>query len=479
MDMSQDAVRKAVAAFRDGRNDEAEALCHSLVSGDIPDGEACFLLGLITNKAGRHEESLRWLRKAEPLVPPSVRLFSALGGAFRAVGDLDQAGACFTRCIQLDPGCAEAFYQLGNLCHKLRDLEKAAWLYRKATNLAPENHGFWNNLANTLRDLGRIDESLSAYDRALALRPDCSVTRANRGITLLTAGRLEEGFQEYHHRWHTLKLRPYPQPLWRGEPIPGKTLFVFAEQGLGDTLQFVRYLRLARERVGRIILECQPPLKTLLEQSRCADLVVSTGDCVPEFDCHLPLLDLPGVFRTTLDTIPAAIPYLTVEKREGLPTPASGKPKIGLAWAGNPEFQDDAVRSIPLENLDAIFRTPGASYFSLQLKIPARDEACFRASGILNPMEQVRDFADTAALVSGLDLVISVDTAVAHLAGALGRPVWMFIHRSPDWRWLLGRSDTPWYPTMRLFRQPSDGKWPAAIAQAAVALRDHLNRNIS
>jgi hypothetical protein len=236
----------------------------------------------------------------------------------------------------------------------------------------------------------------------------------------------------------------------------------------------VRYLRLARERVGRIILECQPPLKILLEQSHCADVVLASGETPPEFDCYVPLLDLPGIFRTTLDTIPADIPYLATGKEGHLPPSVPGNPKIGLVWAGNPEFQDDAVRSIPLEELAPIFKMPGASFFSFQLTIPLRDEACFRASGILNAMESVKDFSDTATIMGELDLVISVDTAVAHLAGALGRPVWMFIHRSPDWRWMLERPDTPWYPTLRLFRQPSDGKWPSVIVQAAAALRNHL-----
>ncbi len=466
-------LKEAFTAFQGGRYEEAETICRELLPDGPGDGEVFFLLGLISNKTGRHAESVQWLGQAAEIQPPSVRLFSALGGAHHAAGDLPLAAKCFAHCIQLDPGCAEAYYQLGNVCCKLRAPEKAVRLYQKATQLDPQNYKLWNNLASALRDMGRIEESLAAYDRALAICPDCPLTRANRGIALLTAGNLEEGFREYGFRWQPLELRKYPQPVWKGEPISDKTLYVFAEQGLGDTIQFVRYLRLARERAGRIVLECQASLKILLEQSHCADVIVATGETPPAFDCYSPLLDLPEVFRTTLDTIPADVPYLMAGSgEEPLTRDTVEYLKVGLAWAGNPDFQNDDMRSIPLRELSLILNVPGVVFFSLQLNVPACDQAHFRSlPNMVGVSERIKDFRHTAAIINQMDLVVSVDTAVAHLAGALAKPVWTFICRSPDWRWMLNRTDSPWYPTMRLFRQPQSGSWQPAIAQAAAELQ--------
>lgn len=472
MKSTLEALRAASDAHDAGRLGEAESICLNLLPTAPENSEVFFLLGMISHKNGRHEESVKWLRRSAELQPPSVRIFSALGGAYNAAGDLSHAAEFFARCLQLDPRCAPAYYQLGNVCYKMRDRERAAWLFRKSAEFDPRNHKVWNNLANSLRDLGRLEESIAAFDRALEIRPDCPETRVNRSIALLTAGQLELGFREYEWRWQTLEPRKYPQPVWKGEPIAGKTLFVFAEQGLGDTIQFIRYLPQARERAARVVLECQTPLKSLLEASGCADIIIACGEPPPAFDYYVPLLDLPGIFHTTLETIPATIPYLFAPPGGSLPATPAGNLKVGLVWAGNPELRDDAARSIQLEALAPLLQTPNVSFFSLQLGIPARDESFFRSLvNMANMAGQLRTFQDTAGVINGLDLVVSVDTAVAHLAGALGKPVWTFIPASSDWRWLLDRTDTPWYPTMRLFRQPQTGDWQPAILRLAQALR--------
>jgi len=466
-----DELQRAFAAFESGRPDEAEQLCRQLLDTPRPPGEVFFLLGLLANHSGRHAESLTWLERAAQTMPPSVRLWSALGGACRAVGDLPRAGEYFTRCLQLDPHCLAASLQLGDVCYDLHKMDLAAPLFRRATEQDPASLPAWTKLANSLRNLGDLDAALAAYARALALAPNDPVLHANRGRTLLAAGRLAEGFREFQFRWEPLGLRHYPQPVWDGAPMPGKTLFVFAEQGLGDTLQFVRFLPLARERVGRLVFECQPPLQSLLQAAACADHLLATGETPPPFDAYVPLLHLPAIFQTTLEAIPAAVPYLITPARTALPAAPAGNLRVGLAWAGNPALRDDAIRSIPLDQLAPVLAVPRVSFFSLQWKIPARDEACFRASPLVNLMEAVKDFADTAALVQHLDLVISADTAVAHLAGALGRPVWTLLPASPDWRWLLHRADTPWYPTMRLFRQAERNQWAQPVTRVAETLR--------
>jgi len=464
-----EALQQAFDAFEAGRIQEAEQRCRELET-DQPPGELCFLLGLIANKSGRHRESVEWLEAAAGKLPPSLRVLSALGGACHAAGNLRRAAECYALCLQMDPRCGKTYHQLANVSYELREFALAAPLYRRALELDPENFALWNNLANTLRNLCELDDALAAYVRALAGRPDDPVIHANRGRTLLAAGRLDEGFREFEFRWQPLGLRTYPQPVWKGESLPGKTLFVFAEQGLGDTIQFARYLRLARERVGRVVLECQPPLKSLLEHSRCADLIVAPGDDTPAFDVYAPLLHLPSIFRTTVETVPANVPYLRPPVAQKLAEVPADQLKVGLAWAGNPAFLDDVIRSMPLADLEGVFRIPGITFFNLQFKMPARDEAVFRSSPLVNSMEFVKDFGDTAAIISQLDLVISVDTAVAHLAGALGKPVWNLLGMPPDWRWMLHRRDTPWYPTMRLFRQAKAGEWRPVVAEVVKEL---------
>ncbi len=319
-----DDLQPAFRAFESGQVDAAEQLCRPLLDALNPPGELFFLLGLIANKTGRHAESVTWLDRAAQTMPPSMRLWSALGGACQAAGDLPRAGEFFARCLQIDPDCLDARLALGDVCYQLRKMDLAAPLYRRAAALAPDNVAPWTKLANTLRQLGQTEEALGAYDRALAITPDDPVVRANRGRTLLAGGRLAEGFWEFEFRWEPLGLRRYPQPVWNGEMLPNRTLFVFAEQGMGDTLQFVRYLPRARERVGRVVLECQPPLQSLLAHSRCADQVIAMGAETPPFDCYVPLLHLPAIFQTSLETVPAEVPYLTPATTRALPETPPG-----------------------------------------------------------------------------------------------------------------------------------------------------------
>jgi hypothetical protein len=245
--------------------------------------------------------------------------------------------------------------------------------------------------------------------------------------------------------------------------MPGKTLFVQAEQGLGDSIQFVRFVKLARARVGRVILECQKPLKRLFEQCGCADMVTAVGEQPPPFDAHVALASLPGIFHATPETI-IGKPYLSVRPREVFFKNPGSQIKVGLVWAGNAGYGRDAERSIQFEQLLPILKIKNVAFFSFQTPLPARDEAGLKNHPeIANLENRLNDFLDTAALVAGMDLMISVDTAVAHLAGALGKPVWLLLPFASDWRWLLERSDTVWYQTMRLFRQRNKGDWHSTI----------------
>jgi len=350
-------------------------------------------------------------------------------------------------------------------------MELAAPLYRRAAGLDPQAVYAWRKLADTLRNLGELDEALAAYDQALSISPGDPVIHANRGRALLAAGQLDEGFHEFQFRWEPMGLRHYAAPIWAGESLPGKTLFVFAEQGMGDTLQFVRFLPQARKRVGRLILECQPPLRSLLGHSQCADALVVSGEEPPPFDCYVPLLHLPAIFHVTLDTLPATVPYLSFGATATLPITPGEYLKVGLVWAGNPALRDDPIRSLRLSQLAGLFDIPGVRFYNLQWHLPEHDKDYFCNAPLINVMEGVKSFETTAAIMDRLDLVISVDTAVAHLAGALGKRVWTLLPDSPDWRWLLHRNDTPWYPTMRLFRQSQGGGWEPVVAEVAEELK--------
>jgi Tfp pilus assembly protein PilF len=476
MQRVQAELRQAFDAFEDGHLEVAIQLCNTLLASPETSGELYFLLGLIANKRGHHAESVEWLGRAAQTMPPSLRLWSALGGAWQAAGDLPRAGEYFTRCLQLDPQCQEACLRLADVCYELRKMELAAPLYRRAAGLDPQAVYAWRKLADTLRNLGELDEALAAYDQALSISPDDPVIHANRGRTLLAAGQLDEGFHEFQFRWEPMGLRHYAAPIWAGESLPGKTLFVFAEQGMGDTLQFVRFLPQARKRVGRLILECQPPLRSLLGHSQCADALVVSGEEPPAFDCYVPLLHLPAIFHVTLDTLPAAVPYLSFGATATLPITPGEYLKVGLVWAGNPALRDDPIRSLRLSQLAGLFDIPGVRFYNLQWHLPEHDEDYFCNAPLINVMEGVKSFETTAAIMDRLDLVISVDTAVAHLAGALGKRVWTLLPDSPDWRWLLHRNDTPWYPTMRLFRQPQGAGWEPVVAEVAEELKSETRR---
>jgi hypothetical protein len=342
--------------------------------------------------------------------------------------------------------------------------------------LQPERADFYSNFGNGLNQGGWLDEAEAVYRRALLIAPDLNDARFNLSLLLLLTGRLREGWPGYEARWNTPQLvkerRSFSAPQWRGEAAPGKTLLLHGEQGFGDSIQFCRYAALAQARGLRVVLEIQQPLHRLSKSLAGCDLVLARGDPLPEFDFHCPLLSLPLAMGTdSLADIPAPIPYLRPDP-DAVALWAgriSDGFNVGLAWAGAPRAESpaqaafDRRRSLPHETLAPILAISGIKFFSLQ-------KGYLAGSGMMDFMAEMADFADTAALIANLDLVISVDTAIAHLAGAMGKPVWLLNRLDTDWRWLTERSDTPWYPTMRIFRQRSGGDWDGVVAEVADAL---------
>jgi hypothetical protein len=348
----------------------------------------------------------------------------------------------------------------------------------RAVAMVPNDAEAHNNLGNVLKDMARAQDAVAAYGRAIELRGDFALAHWNRALARLSLGLYADGFAELAWRWRwggfPSKPRNYAQPLWDGSDLAGKTIYLYPEQGLGDTIQFVRYAILARERGAQVIVEAPYELAPLLSRTNIADIVTTGGVHAADlkFDCHAPLLDLPHHFATTLDTIPAPLAYLAADSsRVGVlraGTRGTGGLRVGLNWAGNPNSPVEKFRSLPLDELWPFADLDDVDWICLQ-KGPGGDMLP-RPVGIGLIETGEGSLGDTAALISGLDLVVTTDTAVAHLAGALGVPTFVLLHHAPDWRWLLGRADSPWYPSMRLFRQGKPGDWGPAIAEAAAAV---------
>lgn len=472
MNAYQQVLKLAFELHNAGRHGDAEAVCRVLLVQDAGDGQLQFLLGMVLQRLGRSQEALGYLERAAELQPRSARVLNGLGFIHLSLRNYERAVENYGRAIELGQQTPDTFYSMGNACHQLGEVERAIPLFQKAVELNPKDGASWNNLGKCLKDANRLEESIVAYNHAVAVAPDYALAHYGRAVTLLAAGRLPEGFPEYE-KWsrHRKPATEFSQPVWQGEPIPGRTLFLYAEQGIGDAIQAARFLPAVRARAGRVILECRPELKRLLAHSGCADVVLAHGESIPEFDCYASAVSLAAILGVTVDTIPGCTPYLKTPAAPALPPSPAGHLKVGLAWAGNPDHHNDAARSLPLEALAPLFQVPGVTFYNLQKTVRDRDQAYLRSlPALVNAGAGFKDIFDAAAGVAGLDLVIAVDTAMAHLAGALAKPVWLLLPFSPDWRWFLDRTDTPWYPTMRLFRQAQRGQWGPVVRQAAEEL---------
>jgi tetratricopeptide (TPR) repeat protein len=458
-----------------GRIDEAADCYVQAIRLENDHAGALNNLGILLHGAGRHDEAIELYRRAIATEPKNAPTRMNLGAALIELGRPDEAAAELEAAQRLAPKDPKVALNLGNARQAQGRLDEAIAIYRSLLKTQPDNPEAQVNLGRALTESGRPHDSLACYAAALAQAPDLPGARFNEGISHLLLGDLPRGWDGFAWRWRADAVPPHglPGPAWDGAPLEGARLLVHAEQGLGDTIQFARYLKdLAARGAGSVTLLCQPPLVGLLGRVAGVTSAVGPDRPLPDWDLRVPLLELPRLFGTTNETIDGAVPYLPVEPariaawRERL-----AGPSIGLVWQGRRTHRNDRNRSLPAASLAPLLARRGHNFVSLQKDAGPGDLAMLAGAGPITDLgEAFADFEELAAAVAALDLVITVDTAIAHLAGALGRPVWILLPYAPDWRWQLDRRDSPWYPTARLFRQTKPGGWSAPIAEIATRL---------
>jgi tetratricopeptide (TPR) repeat protein len=504
--------RQALSAFQQGHLDKAERLCAGILEYRLDDFDALQLLGLLNLQRRRPTEALGFLSKALKVNSTSADAMSNLGLALHAGGSFEEAVAIYRNALVLAPGHPEILYNLGNACLELGRIDEALASYDDALAKNPGHVGTLVNRGNAFVRLNRPADAINSYDQALAAMPghpqiltnrghalrrldrpaaaltdfDAALAKApefpeahfEAGMTRLSLGDFG-GWKQYEWRWKTGtfagRRRQIRRPLWLGDaPVDGKSILLHAEQGFGDTIQFIRYAPLLAGRGAKVVCEVQAELQALLSQLDAID-VVAAGEPLPGFELHCPLLSLPLAFGTTAETIPASVPYLAAPAdrlaywRDRLPR----GPRAGFVWSGSPSHKNDANRSIPLATLAALFEDAPLACVGLQTELRDADgEALQRLPNLLHIGAELRDFADTAAVIALLDVVVSVDTAVAHLAGALGKRVVILLPHAADFRWMRDRDDTPWYPTAKLIRQRAFGDWGSVVTRVAAELRN-------
>ena len=443
LDLNQ-IFKLAVQHHQAGRKDQAEGLYRQMLAQNPNDPNALQLMGTLALESGHAEEAVDMIGRALKAFPKAAEIHSNMGLALRSLGRNDEAIAEFEMAISLKP-------QL------------------------PEVYG---NLGSAFMAQGRLEEGMAMCRKTLSMKGDVPEAHVNLAIMLLLRGEWKEAWPHFEWRWarHLKRIRPnFIQPEWDGGDLHGRMILLRAEQGYGDSIQCIRFAKLVANRGGRVIVACPEGVVKLLRNVEGVGQLLDDRDTLPLFDVWCSMLSLPRVMGTTLETIPGGVPYLKAD--QGLAAKWASRMgerkgvKVGLVWAGRPQHVNDRNRSISLKAMAPLAKVPGVSLYSLQ-KDEAREQLKSAPEGmeLVDWTEELQEFTDTAALIENLDMVITVDTAVAHLAGAMGKTVWLLLPFVPDWRWLLEREDSPWYPTMRLFRQKRGGDWESVIGQVAEEL---------
>ena len=472
---AQRALDNAIRCHQAGRLSEAEDLCRRALKSHPQNADILNLLGLIACQTGQPRQAMHWISQAIALNHRNPDYHANQGQACRDLAKFTEAVQAYHTALQLRPDHAPTLFKLGQV---LRDLDRPAeaeQCYRQSIALDHDHPEICVELGIALLDQGRVAEAQSWFEAAAHLNPDLAEAHWHYAQTLLLEGDYSNGWREFEWRWqwsgYGTPRRRFPQPSWQGEALHGKTILLSSEQGPSEIIQFIRYAPLVAQRGGRVLFECPKPLVPLLQTVSGIDQLVVAGEALPPFDIYAPLLSLPSLFQTTLTTVPASVPYLRATAKAALPRSPADRPKqhIGIAWASDPPA---ARPDLGLQHFAPLLALPGCEFYNLQTG-PARAEFD-RFSQLPNWHDlsrQIRDWPHLAAFIQQLDLIITPDAPAAHLAGALGKRAWVLLPLAPSWRWLLRREDSPWYPTLRLFRQTQAGEWTDVVDRIAAQLR--------
>ncbi len=445
-------------------------------------------LGKAYHVQGDIDRAIQTYEEAATLKPDTADLYFFMGNALLDQFRIDEAITCYKKAISLDPDHSETYINLGNGFHSQDNFDEAIACYKKAIKINPDFAEAHNNLGKVFADRLSLDKAILHYQNALKLKSDYAEAHFNYSTALLLSEDLKQGFKEFEWRFkksgrNTIYPHELKNPRWDGSPFRGKRILVHSEQGLGDTIQFIRYLPLVKAKGGTVIFEVRESLYTLLEAFPGVDQIETfsfTKKCIVPHDFHIPLMSLPKLFGTTLKTIPAKNPYIHAApcktNKWKVRIGETGY-KVGIVWTGSPTFEASHLKACSLKHFARLAEIQEVQLLGLQ-KGDAATKYCRipETARIDNLGPELKDFSDTAAVIENLDLVISIDTSVAHLAGAMGKPVWTLLPFSPDWRWMLGRDDSPWYPSMRLFRQPEPGDWDSVFLQVETELKAILKQ---
>ena len=505
------ATNLAVTLHQTGDLAEAETYYQRAIEIDPNCAQAQNNLGILLQDRGNTASAVSCFQKAIALNPIYVKALSNLGATFQQQGELSSAIGCFQqalsvnanyvpalvnlgvamqakcqpaeaqklydRSIEAEPNNPTGHYHLGTLCLGVGEIEQAIYSLERAISLQPNYVEALNNLGSAVEQLGDVSRAILCYSQALEIDPNCAKAHFNLALVLLLTGDLPRGLAEYEWRWETnqakqLQRLNFDRPIWDGSDLNGKTILLRSEQGLGDAIQFVRYVAIVQQKGGKVVISCYQELKRLFKQIPGIQQVIVRIEELPDFQVQAPLMSLPHILGTNLDNIPANVPYLAAPPNWQFSLDGDANFKVGIVWAGSSEHLKDFARSSDLRYFLKFLDIPGVSFYSIQKQLSAAERTLLTQISVTDLSDNLNDFADTAAVISQLDLVISVDTAVAHLAGALGKPVWILLSFMPDWRWLLEREDSPWYPTARLFRQQTLGDWEGMCDRVKTALQE-------
>jgi tetratricopeptide (TPR) repeat protein len=483
---------EGTSCLRQGRYDEAQFYLRESLRMQPDDPDTLNNLGTVVWLLGRADEAEGYYRCAFKIKPHDYSIVNNLGNALWEQCRLEEAAQFYRNALELKPHSSETWMNLGVLLTDLAQFDEAVRCIQESLRIRPDAHEAHDNLGATLFRQGKWDEALACYDRALKLQPYYAESHRNRAFVWLARGDFERGWPEFEWRLNCRRHVGYTpnRPRWNGEELSAQTILLHAEQGLGDTIQFIRFVAEIRKRgAGQVVVICPQPLVRLIASFPGIDVLVGEGSPIPSFDVHASLCSLPAILRITLANLPTRQAYLSVDEvtrarwRAILAgalgeTGMNGGIKIGVVWQGNPKHRTDRFRSFQLSHLEPLAHVPGVRLISLQKdhgldQLPELDGR-FPVVTLANPTERPeddRDLLDTAAIVSQLDMVVTPDSAVAHLAGSLGKAVWVGLPSIAEWRWMIDREDSPWYPSMRLFRQNTPGDWPSVFERMANVLR--------